>query len=72
VTCTDGWRVGWIWDVCFRSRETRVVQNDWTLRFENRWFQLAETHQKLALAGRAATVCQRLDGRLEVLYGGGS
>jgi len=51
-------------------RETRVVQNDWTLRFENRWFQLAETHQKMALAGRAATVCQRLDGHLELLYGG--
>ena len=51
-------------------RETRVVQNDWTLRFENRWFQLAESHQKLALAGREVTVCQRLDGRLELLYGG--
>jgi transposase len=51
-------------------RETRVVQNDWTLRFENRWFQLAEIHQKLALAGRSATVCRRLDGRLELLYGG--
>ena len=51
-------------------RETRVVQNDWTFRFENRWFQLAETHQKLALAGREVTVSRRLDGRLEVLYGG--
>ena len=51
-------------------RETRVVQNDWTLRFENRWFQLAESHQKLVLAGRQVTVCQRLDGRLELLYGG--
>ena len=51
-------------------RETRVVQNDWTLRFENRWFQLAETHQKLALAGREVTVSRRLDGRLELLYGG--
>ena len=28
----------------------RVVQNDWTLRFENRWFQLAESHQKRTLA----------------------
>jgi len=50
-------------------RETRMVQNDWTVRFENRWFQLAEAHQKLALAGRPITVCQRLDGRLELLYG---
>ena len=51
-------------------RETRVVQNDWTLRFENRWFQLAEAHQKLALAGREVTVSQRLDGGLELLHGG--
>jgi hypothetical protein len=51
-------------------RETRMVQNDWTVRFENRWFQLAEMHQKLVLAGRSVTVCQRLDGRLELLYGG--
>ena len=51
-------------------REPRVVQNDWTLRFENCWFQLAEIHQKLALAGRSVTVCQRLDGRFELLYGG--
>jgi len=50
-------------------RETRVVQNDWTLRFENRWFQLAQTHQKLALAGREVTVSQRLDGHLELFYG---
>ena len=51
-------------------RETRVVQNDWTLRFENRWYQLAQPHQKLALAGRPVTVSQRLDGRVELLYGG--
>jgi hypothetical protein len=51
-------------------RETRVVQNDWTLRYENRWLQLSEAHQKLALAGRSVTVSQRLDGRLELLYGG--
>jgi len=51
-------------------RENRVVQNDWTLRFDNRWFQLAEKHQKLALAGREVTVCQRLDGRLALLYRG--
>jgi len=51
-------------------RETRVVQNDWTLRFENRWFQLAEKHQKLALAGREVTVSRRLDGQVELLYGG--
>ena len=51
-------------------QETRVAQNDWTVRFENRWFQLAEIHQKLALAGRSVTMCRRLDGRLELLYGG--
>jgi transposase len=51
-------------------QETRTVQNDWTVRFENRWFQLAEAHQKLALAGRPITVSRRLDGALELLYGG--
>jgi hypothetical protein len=50
-------------------RETRTVQNDWTVRFENRWFPLAEVRQKLALAGRPITVSQRLDGRLELLNG---
>ena len=35
---------------------TRTVQNDWTVRFENRWFQLAAVHQKLVLAGRKVTV----------------
>jgi transposase len=51
-------------------QETRTVQNDWTVRFENRWFQLAEAHQKLALAGRPITVSRRLDGGLELFYGG--
>jgi len=58
------------WGRVLSIQETRVVQNDWTLRFENRWFQLAAIHQKLVLAGRSVTVCQRLDGRLELLYGG--
>jgi transposase len=53
-------------------REARVVQNDWTVRFENRWFQLGAVHQKLALAGRKVTVCQRLDGQIELLYRGRS
>jgi transposase len=51
-------------------QELRVVQNDWTLRFENRWFQLAERHHKLSLARRTITICQRLDGELELLYRG--
>lgn len=54
----------------FSIREARVVQNDWTVRFENRWFQLAEIHQKLGLAGRSVMMCRRLDGPLELLYGG--
>ena len=49
--CTGG--AAWLdLDRVLSIRETRVVQNDWTLRFENRWFQLGEVHQKLALAGR--------------------
>jgi len=42
ATFTGACRVGWIWTACCRSGRRGVVQNDWTLRFENRWFQLAK------------------------------
>ena len=38
-------------------QEQRVVQNDWTIRWRNRWFQLTEVNQNLSLAGRKVTVC---------------
>lgn len=50
-------------------QEVRVVQKDWTIRWRNRWFQLTEANQKLALVNRKVTVCEQLDGTVVVLFG---
>ena len=50
-------------------QEERVVQNDWTIRWRNRWFQLTEANQKLALVKRKLTVCEQLDGTILLLLG---
>jgi hypothetical protein len=50
-------------------QEERVVQNDWTIRWRNRWFQLTEANQKLALVKRKVTVCEQSDGTILLLLG---
>jgi hypothetical protein len=50
-------------------QEERVVQNDWTIRWRNRWFQLTKENQKLALVKRKLTVCEQLDGTVLLLLG---
>ena len=50
-------------------QEERVVQNDWTIRWRNRWFQLTKENQKLALVQRKLTVCEQLDGTVLLLLG---
>ncbi len=50
-------------------QEDRVVQNDWTIRWQNRWFQLTDANQKLALVKRKLTVCEQLDGTILLLLG---
>jgi hypothetical protein len=50
-------------------QEERVVQNDWTIRWRNRWFQLMKENQKLALVKRKLTVCEQLDGTVLLLLG---
>ena len=50
-------------------QEERVVQNDWTIRWRNRWFQLTEANRKLALVKRKLTVCEQLDGMVLLLLG---
>jgi transposase-like protein len=52
--------------LCFE--EPRVVQNDWTVRWRNRHFQIDRQHQGLHLARRSITVRERLDGSLSLLY----
>jgi hypothetical protein len=51
-------------------QEARVVQNDWTVQWRNRWFQLTVENQKLALVRQKVTMCQQLDGTLRLLYRG--
>jgi hypothetical protein len=50
--------------------EERQVQNDWTVRWHNRWLQVMPRHRSLQLAGRRVTVCEQLDGRVKLLYRG--
>ncbi len=48
-------------------QEERVVQNDWTIRWRNRWFQLTQENRKFALVKRKLTVCEQLDGMVLLL-----
>jgi hypothetical protein len=50
-------------------QEQRVVQKDWTIRWRNRWFQLTEGNQKLALVNRKVTVCEQLDETVVIVFG---
>jgi molybdenum-dependent DNA-binding transcriptional regulator ModE len=51
-------------------QETRVVQNDWTVVWRRRRFQLTEANQKLALVRKRVLVCERLDGAITWMYQG--
>jgi transposase len=50
--------------------EQRQVQNDWTVRWRNRWLQIGARHRSLALAGRRVTVVEQLDGQVVLRYQG--
>ena len=49
-------------------QESRVVQNDWTIRWRNRWLQLTSVHRKLSLVGCRVRVCEQLDEMILLLY----
>lgn len=51
-------------------QENRVVQNDWTVSWRNRWFQLTVENRRLSLAKQRVTVCEHLDGAIELLFRG--
>jgi hypothetical protein len=51
-------------------QESRVVQNDWTVLWRKRCFQLTEANQGLALPRRRVLVCEQLDGTIRLLYQG--
>jgi transposase len=50
--------------LCYQ--ESRVVQNDWTVSWCNRIFQLGVEHQKLSLARQKILVSELLDGTLRL------
>jgi hypothetical protein len=50
--------------LCFQ--ESRVVQNDWTVQWRGRCFQLTEANQKLALVRQRVLVCEHLDGTVRL------
>jgi Helix-turn-helix domain len=53
-------------------QEERVVQNDWTVSWCNRIFQLDERHQKLSLARKKILVSELLDGSIRLTSRGES
>lgn len=53
-------------------QEHRVVQNDWTVSWCNRTFQIHETHQKLTLARKKILVSELLDGEIRLTHQGRS
>ncbi len=51
-------------------QEQRVVQNDWTVAWRHRRFQLTAANQKLALVRQRVLVCEQLDGSVSLIYRG--
>ena len=47
-------------------QESRVVQNDWTIRWRNQILQLPPESAEWLQPGQRVTVCEQLDGRLRV------
>jgi hypothetical protein len=50
--------------------EERVVQRDWTIAWEGRWFQIESGHEALCLAGRSVIVRQLRDGTVHLVREG--
>jgi transposase len=51
-------------------QEERVVQNDWTISWNNRWFQLDERHRTLSLTKQRILVSELLDGTIRLVHRG--
>lgn len=50
-------------------QEDRVVQNDWTVRWHNRFLQLSRTTSEHVQGGDSVVVSEQLDGRLRIFVG---
>ena len=51
-------------------QESRVVQNDWTVQWRGRRFQLTAANQSLALVRQSVLVCEHLDGTIHLTRSG--
>jgi transposase len=51
-------------------QEQRVLQNDWTVRWRNRWFQVTAANQRCAMVRKRVLVCEQLDGTIRLFYHG--
>lgn len=49
-------------------QEQRVVQNDWTISWQNRCLQLTEANQRLAIVRKPVLVCEHLDGSIHLWF----
>ncbi|MGH9382304.1 MAG: hypothetical protein ACRD2Z_17095 [Thermoanaerobaculia bacterium] len=54
----------------FVFEDTRTIQNDWTVRHQNVWYQITGPKRRLPPAKQKVTVVRRLDGILKILYRG--
>ena len=54
--------------LCFE--ENRQVQNDWTVSWKNRFFQLMKKNEALGLVKQRITVREKLDGTIQLVYKG--
>jgi transposase len=52
----------------FVWESTRTVHNDWTVRYQNRWYQIIGPKRRLPPAKSKVAVLRRLDGTLQILY----
>lgn len=50
--------------------EERVVQRDWTVVWQRRWFQIDQGHESLCLVGKKITVRELRDGTVQLLRAG--
>ena len=56
--------------VVLSIQEERVVQSDWTVVWQNRWFQLDAVEQKKRLVKKKVQVCQLLNATMRLQYRG--
>lgn len=57
-------------DKLFRLESERVISDDWVVRYDNRFFQLAPQSRHYAPARAKVVVCEWTDGRVDVEYRG--